>query len=219
MTNITDDIDDSVVEVKLVLPAALIDEYTTVFKVGGEQPFELRNKIPVFSKVQGVSISVKNEMNEPVKFLIARSIDVISDDTLLRIDYSDWREGIYEIFEQLESIAERAETFKSDYKVALILPLFYVENGTLVFLERGSKPYRVYKDKQLKDNQKMKVQISLDNQALTTLEFPVNSVLLVEADRVILKNTDDFVKIERPLSEIDDLISIVSSFIDEMESK
>lgn len=55
------DDDKREVEIKIIMPAALIDEHTTVYKVTGESPFELRDKLPSYSKVKGVSVSVKNE--------------------------------------------------------------------------------------------------------------------------------------------------------------
>lgn len=232
--NKEDDTEEDTVEIKLIMPAALIGEYTTVYKVTGEQSFELRNKIPTYSKVKGVSVSVKNESDEPVKFLISRTIDIISYDTPLRIEYDNWVDGIYQILEQLEEVAEELESIEqsgeqeklkifSNYKISLIVPLYYVENGEEVRLEKGTRLYKVHKGTPNKKNRfelnKIKAQIDLDDTGLKKFEVPANSVFLTTESNVYMKNNDDFIKIERTVSEIDDLISIVQRFINHRESK
>lgn len=222
------------VELKLILPAALIPEYVSVSKVTGDSVFELREKLPFYSKVDGVSLSIENETKEPIKFLISRTIDVISYNTPLRIDYASWQEGIYDILDILEAAQKEFEDVKesgvsimidrlSNYTISLILPLYYVDDGALVSKEKGSQLFTVHKGESEKRYHckpvKIKAQINLDDTGLKTFELPNNSVFLVRDDKVLFKTTDDFVKIERPLAEIEDLIMLVNSFIDENESQ
>lgn len=227
-------IDDNEVQLKIIMPAALIDEHTTVYKVTGESPFELRDKIPSYSKVKGVSISVKNETNEPIKFLIARTIDVVAYDMLLRIDYDSWNSGIYDIADRLEAIAEEFEDIStsgddvkvktySEYSIDLVLPLCYVNHGELVYREKGTQLYTVYKgipnktDKSKTKN--MKAQINLDDLGLKQFEIPSDCSFLINNQKVVLLNNESFVKIRRTVADIEDLISIVSDFIGYAESK
>lgn len=229
-----DEIEQDRSEIKLIMPAALISEFTTVYKVGGEQAFELRNKLPSYSKVKGISISVKNESNEPIKFLISRTIDIVPYDTPLRIDYEDWVDGIYQILEQFEEIVEELESIQesgdeeklktfSEYKISLIVPLCYIDNGTSVCLEKGTRIYTVYKGTPNKNRpyelNKIKAEINLDDTGLKKFEIPSDSVFLVSNTNVHIKRNEDFVKIEKTVSEIDDLISIAQNFIDHRESK
>lgn len=228
-----DDVEHEV-EIKIIMPAALIDEHTTVYKVTGESPFELRDKIPSYSKVKGVSISVKNETNEPIKFLIARTIDVVAYDMPLRIDYDSWHEGIYDIVDRLEAIAEEFEDIStsgdeakvktySDYSIDLVLPLCYVKHGERVYREKGTQLYTVYKGTLNKNDKsktkKMKAQINLDELGLKQFEVPADCSFLINEHKVVLQNNEAFVKIRRTLADIEDLISIVTYFIDCAESK
>lgn len=229
-----DEDEQDIVEIKLIMPAALISEFTTVYKVGGEQDFELRNKIPSYSKVKGVSVSVKNEFNEPVKFLISRTIDIVPYNTPLRIDYDNWVDGIYDILERFEDIADQLESIQesgdeekikafSEYKISLIVPLCYIDSGKSVCLERGTRIYTVYKGtpnkKRPYELNKIKAEINLDETGLKKFEIPADSVFLVSDTNVHMKRNEDFVKIEKTVSEIDDLISIAQNFIDHNESK
>lgn len=222
------------VQLKIIMPAALIDEHATVSKVTGEAVFELRNKLPFYSKVEGVSFSVENHSKEPIKFLVASSIDVVSYNTPLRIDYTDWHEGVYTALDLLEKAQKEFEDVNasgvsvmierlSNYKIALILPLYHIDNGTLVCKESGSQLYTVYKGDQTKKAKRksstIKAQINLDDMAFKNFELPENAVFLIRDDKAVLKNIDDFVKIERNIADLDDLISIVSNFIDYIESK
>jgi hypothetical protein len=230
------DIDDgkNEVAIKIIMPAALIGEHNTVFKVTGNSPFEIRDKIPFYSKVEGVSVSVNNETKEPVKFLVSRTIDIVSYDTLLRIDYDNWSDGIYSILESLETIQSTLEEVKasgvsimmerySNYKIALVIPLYYVDHGVVVCKEHGSQLYTVYKGdpnkKSKSKSSKIKARIDLDETGLKHFELPEDAVFLLRSDKAVLKNTADFVKIERNIEAIDDLISIVCNFIDYSESK
>ena len=228
------DDDEREVEIKIIMPAALIDEHTTVYKVTGESPFELREKLPSYSKVKGVSVSIKNESNEPIKFLIARTIDIVPYEMMLRIDYDSWHEGIYDIAERLEAIAEEFEDISasgdelkiktySDYSIDLVLPLFYVNHGELVYREKGTQLYTVYKgtpnnnDKSKTKN--MKAQINLDDLGLKQFEIPADCSFLTNNQKVVLQSNESFVKIRRTVADIEDLITIVSSFIGDAESK
>jgi len=228
------DDDECEVEIKIIMPAALIDEHTTVYKVTGESPFELREKLPSYSKVKGVSVSIKNESNEPIKFLIARTIDIVPYDMMLRIDYDSWHEGIYDIAERLESIAEEFEDisasgdeFKvktySEYSIDLVLPLCYVNHGELVYREKGTQLYTVYKGAPNKNDKSktknMKAQLNLDDLGLKQFEIPTDCSFLTNNQKVVLQSNESFVKIRRTVADIDDLISIVSSFIGDAESK
>lgn len=228
------DDEDNEIVIKIIMPAALIGEHNTVFKVTGSSSFEIRDKIPCYSKIEGVSLSVNNETREPVKFLISRTIDIVSYDTLLRIDYADWSEGIYSIFESLEKIQSQLDEIKdsgisimierySNYKISLILPLYHVEHGEVVCKENGSQLYTVYKGDPNKKSKsktpKIKAHIDLDDTGLKNFELPEDAVFLLRTDKVVLKNTADFVKIERNIDAIEDLMSIVSNFIDHAESK
>lgn len=228
------DDDEHEVEIKIIMPAALIDEHTTVYKVTGESPFELRDKLPSYSKVKGVSVSVKNEANEPIKFLIARTIDIVPYDMLLRIDYDSWHEGIYDIAERLEAIAEEFEDSSasgdelklkaySEYSIDLVLPLYYVNHGELVYREKGTQLYTVYKGTPNKNDKSktknMKAQLNLDDLGLKQFEIPTDCSFLTNNQKVVLQSNKSFVKIRRTVADIDDLISIVSSFIGDAESK
>lgn len=226
--------EENEVQLKLIMPAALIDEHTTVFKVSGEQSFELRDKIPTYSKVKGVSVSVKNETDIPVKFLISRTIDIVPYDMPLRIDYYDWHEGIYDISERLEAIADEFEAITtsgdtakletySTYFIDLVLPLYYVKNGERVYREKGTALYTVYKGTPNKNdtskNKNIKAQINLDEQGLKEFEVPANCSFLINDHKVVLQNNEVFVKIRRTLADIEVLVSIVTNFIDHAESK
>jgi hypothetical protein len=226
--------DEREVEIKIIMPAALIDEHTTVYKVTGESPFELREKLPSYSKVKGVSVSVKNEANEPIKFLIARTIDIVPYDMLLRIDYDSWHEGIYDIAERLEAIEEEFEDLStsgdelklktySEYSIDLVLPLYYVNHGELVYREKGTQLYTVYKGTPNKNDKSktknMKAQINLDDLGLKQFEIPVDCSFLTNNQKVVLQSNESFVKIRKTVADIEDLISIVSSFIGDAESK
>jgi len=228
-----EELDDSV-EIKLIMPAALIGEHSMVSKVTGEAVFELRDKIPFFTKVEGVSLTVENETKEPVKFLLSRNIDVVSYNTPLRIDYTNWHEGIYDIAERLDNAQKEFDDITesgvsvmiervSNYKIAVLLPLYHVQHGMLVSKEKGTQLFTVYKSNSDNESQrkssKNKAQISLDGEALKSFEIPKDAVFLVRDDKVILKNSADFVKIERNLSDADDLVSLINYFIDESESK
>lgn len=226
--------EENEVQLKIIMPAALIDEHTTVFKVTGEQPFELRDKIPTYSKVKGVSVSVKNETDIPVKFLIARTIDIVPYDMLLRIDYESWYEGIYDISERLEAIADEFEAITtsgdtakletySAYSIDLVIPLFYVDNGEKVYREKGTQLYTVYKGspnkKDKSKNKKMIAQINLDEQGAKEFEVPKDCSFLINDYKVVLQSNEAFVKIRRTMADIEDLVSIVSHFIGQAESK
>lgn len=228
------DDDEREVEIKIIMPAALIDEHTTVYKVTGESPFELRDKLPSYSKVKGVSISIKNDTDEPIKFLIARTIDIVAYDMPLRIDYDNWHEGIYDIAERLEAIAEEFEDIStsgdvaklktySDYSIDLVLPLCYVKHGELVYREKGTQLYTVYKGTPNKNDKsktkKMKAQINLDESGLKQFEVPADCSFLINEHKVVLQSNESFVKIRRTVADIEDLITIVSSFIGDAESK
>jgi hypothetical protein len=229
-----DDESEDSIEIKLIMPAALISEFTTVCKVGGEQTFELRNKLPSYSKVKGISISVKNESNEPVKFLISRTIDIVSYDTPLRIDYESWVDGIYSILEQFEDIQEQLESIQesgdeeklkkfSEYKISLIVPLGYIDNGKSVCLEKGTRIYTVYKGtpnkKRPYELNKIKAEINIDNTGIKKFEIPADSIFLVSNTNVHIKKYEDFVKIEKTVADIEELISVAQNFIDHRESK
>lgn len=224
-------------ELSLILPAKFIPDYTIVSKVGGESQFELRSKFPVYSKVKGVSISVKNDEDSPVKFLMSRTVDVVSEDTLLRIDYEKFRASLDEINELLESIAEdiglsdylseeeidALEEFKK-YNIAMLLPLAYVNDGEVVCLPKGSKEYKVYraenKSKEpYKRVNKNKIKITLDGTEYSDFKLPGNSVFLVSGPYCIFKTEEDMVKIERNVIKIEEIISFVSGCIDKRDSK
>ncbi len=215
------------VQLKLIMPSALINEHTTVYKTTGSSPFELRNTIPFYSNIDGVSLSVKNEKKENIKFLVSRTVDAISYDTPLRIDYYDWSEGINNTLDSLERIESQFEDLLlagddynskiySNYKIALILPLFHVSHGEVVSKEKGSKLYMVHKKEY---NKKSRPQINLDNSGSLSLDLPENIVFLLGDGNAVLKNTNDFVKIERSVKNIDELISIVSYLVEYDESK
>lgn len=220
--------EDDTVSIKVIMPAAFVDEYTTVYKANGNQPFELRNKLPVYSKVEGVSISLNNETNIPVKFLIARTIDIIPYITPVIVEYTNWSEGVYELFEKLSDIEAHLEENKivddlTNSTISLLVPLEFIDNGQLVSPEKGSKLYKVHKATKSKNSKSkiknIKAELILENVGQRAIEFPENTVLLINEDKVLLKTNSDFIKIERSLDDIGDLISFLSNFIDEMESK
>lgn len=219
--------EDDTVAIKLIMPAVFVDEYTTVYKVNGNQPFELRNKMPIYSKVEGVSISLNNETNIPVKFLIARTIDIIPYINPVRVEYTNWNEGVYQLFEKLSNIEAHLEENKisddlANSKISLLVPLEFIDNGQLVSPEKGSKLYKVHKATKSNNKSKIKnikAELILDKVGQRTIEFPENTVLLINEDNVLLKTNSDFIKIERSLDDIGDLISFLSDFIDEIESK
>lgn len=220
--------EDDTVAIKLIMPAVFVDEYTTVYKVNGNQPFELRNKMPIYSKVEGVSISLNNETNIPVKFLIARTIDIIPYIIPVRVEYTNWNEGIYQLFEKLSNIEAYLEENKisddlANSKISLLVPLEFIDNAQLVSPEKGSKLYKVHKEIKSNNNKSkiknIKAELILEDVGQRTIEFPENTVLLINEDKVLLKTNSDFIKIERSLDDIGDLISFLSDFIDEIESK
>lgn len=220
--------EDDTVAIKVIMPAVFVDEYTTVYKVNGNQPFELRNKMPVYSKVEGVSISLNNETNIPVKFLTARTIDIIPYITPVRVEYTNWNEGVYQLFEKLSNIEAHLEENKiaddlADSKISLLVPLEFIDNGQLVSPEKGSKLYKVHKEIKPNNNKSkiknIKAELILEDVGQRTIEFPENTVLLINEDKALLKTNSDFIKIERSLDDIGDLISFLSDFIDEIESK
>lgn len=66
---------------------------------------------------------------------------------------------------------------------------------------------------------KIKARIDLDETGVKHFELPEDAVFLLRSDKAVLENTADFVKIERNIEAIEDLISIVYNFIDYSESK
>lgn len=229
-----EDDEDAPMMIKIIMPSALISEFSTVYKVSGEQSYELRNKLPSYSKVKGVRLRVENETDEPIKFLMDRTFDIVTYDTPLRMEY-EWHDGIYSILEDLERIDEEFEEIKesgdeekikkySDYKISLILPLSEVKNGEMVCRgEKGTRLYKVYKPVSMKSNpykmKKIKATINIDNSGFVDFEVPTDAVFLVGISSTVLKMNYDLVKIERTLDNISDLISIISNFIDYSESK
>lgn len=229
-----DEEDESPMMIKIMMPSALISEYSTVYKVSGNEPYELRDKLPSQSKVKGVRFRIENDTNESIRFLISRTFDVVTYDTPLCMEY-EWHDGIYSILEDLERIDEEFEAIKdsgdeekinkySNYKIGILLPISELENGELVYRgEKGIREYKVYKPIPTKNNpykmKKIKASISLDNSDYSQFEVPANAVFLVGSYSTVLKMNSDIVKIERTLDKISDLISIVSNFIDYAESK
>src|SRR5690606_32802669 len=99
--------------------------------------------MPVYSKVEGVSISLNNETNIPVKFLIARTIDIIPYIIPVRVEYTNWSDGVNELFEKLSDIEADVEENKIaddllSLTISLLIPLEFIDNGQLVSPEKGS---------------------------------------------------------------------------------
>lgn len=183
----------------LALKAKYIDNYTVVTKLTGNKEYVLKRKVLIYNSTQGdkksINVSLPDDWEGNV-FLFSDNINVINEDTILRINTDDF----YEIKSLLEKIEEE-ET------LSLLLPLYHIETGELVRKVRGEELYQV------KRNNKMSIKIE---DQLYPLYDTKNCVFLINKGRAYLANENDLVKIEGTAQLISD---IIEDIIMEHESK